>query len=352
VGFTEKLVSDKLTYKDAGVDIENADATKREMAASLKSSDPRVLNSHGAFASLFQANFPGISEPVLVLKAEEPGSKQLLAFQYGFVRSICFDLINHLINDIAVMGAIPLAVLDTIVCASMKREHIVALVDGMAEACRMHECTLVGGETSEQPGVLNDGRYVLCANVVGVADRRNIIDGKRIKAGDLVLGLEASGAHTNGYTLIRKLIARDEKILEEKVSSSTFLQAVMEPHRSYLKFLKPLFQNPALHGLAHITGGGIEGNLDRILPSDLSAEIDLSQIKVLELFKFIRQAGNVPDEDMRRTFNLGVGVTLVCEAAAASKIQAELSKLGLESYPIGRIVKGDKTVRFVSQLSW
>ena len=345
-------MSGELTYKQAGVDIDNADATKRAMAASLTSPDPRVLNSLGAFASLFEAKFPDMADPVLVLKAEEPGSKQLLAFQHGYTRSICHDLINHLINDIAVMGARPLAVLDTVVCGKLERGVILELVDAMAEACRNHGCTLIGGETSEQPGVLTAGRYVLCANVIGVVDRPNIIDGSKISAGDVVLALQSSGPHTNGYTLIRTLIERGAQCLSAKVGAQTFLQAIMEPHRPYLGFLLPHFGDAELKGLAHITGGGIGGNLNRILPKDLGALVSLDKIRVPEVFKFIRSQAKVPDSDMLKTFNLGVGLALVCSKRRAESLARELCGAGCAAYPIGEIVSGDQSVNFSGALNW
>ncbi len=344
--------SKKLTYSQSGVNIDEADQAKRAMAKSLEPRDARVLNRHGAFASLFQANFPGLEDPVLVLKSEEPGSKQLLAFQHGFVRSICFDLINHLINDIAVMGAKPLAVLDTIVCSKLQKETIVQIVEGLSQACREQDCNLVGGETSEQPGVLSDGRYVLCATVVGVVDRRSIIDGAGIKSGDVVLALASNGPHTNGYTLIRRLIADDEKRLGLNVAGASFLEAIMKPHSAYYPFLKEILGRLPVHGLAHITGGGIEGNLNRILPAGLAAQIALDKIKIPPIFSMIRELGNVPDADMLRTFNLGVGITLVAPKIAAADICNTLSKHGLQTYPIGTIIESPQAIQFSGKLDW
>ena len=347
-------MSKHLTYKDAGVDIDSADAAKREMASNIVSlsTDKRVLNRPGAFASLFAADFPGVAEPVLVLKAEEPGSKQLLAFQHGRVREICFDLINHLVNDIAVMGAQPLAVLDTIICGGIKKDIVVQLVTGMGEACRENDCTLVGGETSEQPGVLLLDRYVLCASVVGVVDKTKIIDGSKICVDDVVIALAANGPHTNGYTLIRKLLADDPQLAEQPVGDQTFLDAVMRPHRAYFKLLKPLFAKYQIKGLAHITGGGVQGNLNRILPPGVSAAIDLSALRVPAIFAAIRAAGGVPDADMLRTFNMGVGIALVAEKQIAENICIELNTHGCEAYPIGRITPGNQEVEFEGCLGW
>ncbi len=338
-------MKNQTTYKDAGVDIDTADSTKKSMEESLQTSDQRVLHRHGSFAALFEASFPGILNPVLVLKAEEPGSKQLLAFEHGFVREICFDLINHLINDIIVMGARPLAVLDTIVCGELKKDVILQLVKGISEACKLHDCSLVGGETSEQPRVLDKGRHVLCATVMGVVEKSKIVDGSKIQEGDLVLALPSSGPHTNGYTLIRTLIERRPEILKERIGERTFLQAIMEPHRSYYKPLTGIFEIPGLTGLAHITGGGIQGNLNRILPQNLSAEIDLSCIRVPEIFRFIQKAAGAPSDDMLRTFNMGVGMCVVCRSEAQGSITAALREHGCDAYAIGRVMSGTGDVR-------
>jgi phosphoribosylformylglycinamidine cyclo-ligase len=342
----------KLTYKKAGVNIDTADAAKREMADYLTTTDPRVLNRLGAFASLFEAKFPEIERPVLVLKMEEPGSKQLLAVKYNRIHTIGYDLIGHLINDIIVMGAKPLAVLDVIICGKSEKQVIVEIVKSISQACKDEGCTLVGGETSEQPGVIPVGNYVLAASVVGVVDKSKIIDGSRIEEGDCILGLASNGPHTNGYSLIRKIIENDSSIINERVGNEKFLDAILKPHRCYNRFLQGLFGMPELHGLAHITGGGIGGNLNRILPEGLGARIDLGKIQVLTIFKAIREAGNISDSEMLRVFNMGVGMTLVAHPSAIGKIKKHLAVKGCESYVIGEIVKGNQAVKFTGKLEW
>jgi len=342
----------KLTYKRAGVSIEDADAAKDEMARYVSAGDSRILNRLGAFASLFEAKFPGIEHPVLVLKVEEPGSKQLLAVKYKRAYGLGFDTVNHLINDIIVMGAKPLAVLDAIFCGKLEKQVVVEIVKSMSEACKEQGCSLVGGETSEQPGVLAKGVYVLCASVVGVVEKSKIIDGSEIQKGDYVLGLASNGPHTNGYTLIRKIIASNSSIVNEAVGNETVLDAILRPHKCYYQCLKGLFAMPELHGLAHITGSGIEGNLGRILPSGLSASIDLSKIQILPVFKAIRKAGNVSDAEMLRTFNMGVGMALVVHPSAVGKVQKNLQNKGCHSYVVGDIVEGDQTVKFTGKLRY
>lgn len=340
------------TYKDSGVDISAADAMKKAMAKSIDTDDKRVLNRHGAFASLVEGSFPGYKEPVLVLKTEEPGSKQKLAFENNSVRSICFDTINHLIDDIIVMGATPLFVQDAVICGKMEPKVVTEIVESFAAACREQGCVLTGGETSEQPGVIPEGTYILTASIVGVVEKAKIIDGSKIQEGDTILALPSNGLHTNGYSLVRRLMAEHPEILKEKIGTDNFLDAILKPHTCYFPHLKGLFSNSSLHGLAHITGGGIAGNLNRILPKGLGAEIDLSSIKVLPIFKTIKHFGDVPDEDMLRTYNLGVGITAVVGNKEADAIMEELKKTGCEAYPIGKIRKGGQQVKYVGGLRW
>lgn len=343
----------KLSYKSSGVDIATADATKKDMASSLATKNPLVLNKIGAFASLVDGQFPGYKHPVLVCKTEEPGSKQLIAFKHGRTQGICFDLINHLVNDVIVMGAKPLFVQDLIVCGKMEKGIITSLVEGISKACKAQGAVLTGGETSEQPGVLEAGTYVLGASCIGVVEKAKIIDGGAIKAGDTVLALQSSGLHTNGYTLVRALTKEHPEILEEKVEGQSFLDAILEPHRCYYQSLKDLFGNPALHGMAHITGGGMPGNLNRILPEGMDAIIDATLVKVLPIFSFIKDKSGNDDADMIRTFNLGVGMTLVVDPSAVAAVTKHCKANDLDCYPIGTIVKGGmQSVRMEGKLKW
>ncbi len=342
----------EFSYKSSGVNIDAADAAKREMADSMETNDTRILNRPGAFASLFEANFPGVDNPVLVLKAEEPGSKQLLAFEQDKVEGVCYDLINHLINDIIVMGAKPEVVLDIILCGKIEKEIVLRIVRSIAEASRKQGCQLIGGETSEQPRVLPEGGYMLNASILGVVDKSKIIDGSRIQAGDVVLALASNGLHTNGYSLVRKLMEERPEMMTETIDGEPFMDAVLRPHKCYYQELEGLLGTSLIHGLAHITGGGIEGNLNRILPVQTAARIDLEHIRVPQIFKTLRRYGNVDDKDMLRTFNMGVGITLISSKNEADSIRRHLESKGCETYPIGEIVEGDQTVQYVNSLSW
>lgn len=341
-----------LSYKAAGVDISAADRAKRAMRRSLATGDKRVLNAPGAFASLVEGRFPGIRHPVLVLKTEEPGSKQKLAIEHRRYRSIGADMIGHLINDIAVMGASPVAVQDAIICGKLDEKVVGELVRGIADACRAQGCVLTGGETSEQPGVIPAGTYVLTASVVGVAEKSEIVDGSAIREGDLVLAVASNGLHTNGYSLIRRLLERRPRLARKNVGGRTFLEVILRPHLCYYRSLRGIFGKRGLHGLAHITGGGIAGNLNRILPRTLDASIDLATLRIPPVFGVIKREGSVPDADMLRTFNVGVGLTIVCAPGAAAKIRRHLERRGHRCYPIGRIVRGKGAVSLTGKLRW
>lgn len=343
--------SERFSYSKAGVDISYTDALKREMSVYLKTKNPRVLNGLGPFASLYDIEFPDIDKPVLVLKSEEPGSKQKLAMEYGYVESICHDMINHLVNDIAVMGAKPLAVLDTIVCGKAEKETMKAFVKGISEACRENECDLVGGEASIQPEVVNPGLYILTSSIAGIVPRGRIIDGTEISEGDKVLVLASNGLHTNGYTLIRLLMEKMPQIKLDKIEGETFIEQIMRPHTSYYRAIRTLLRGNGVHGMAHITGGGIPGNLCRIIPDGLSAEIDLRKLKTLPIFTYIQKAGNIEEQEMLTTFNCGAGLLIVVKKEHA-KGAAECVKRYHDCYEIGEIRKGKDKVVFRNHISF
>lgn len=343
--------SEDLSYSKAGVDITYTDTIKREMAKHLETNDKRVLNRMGAFASLYDISFPALKNPVLVLKSEEPGSKQKLAMEYGYTESICHDMVNHLVNDIVVMGAKPLAVLDTIVCGNAEKDTIKSLVKGISEACRENECSLVGGETSIQPLVVDPGVYVLTSSIVGIAEKTEVIDGSAIRQGDVVLAVASNGLHTNGYSLVRLLMDKMPQIKLDKIDGMTFIEQIMKPHTPYYKALKKLFPKNIIHGMAHITGGGIGGNLCRVIPDGLSARIDLSKIRTLNLFRYIRQNGNISDEEMLRTFNCGVGLAVVVPEQDRNAVMEHIGQF-YPCYEIGRVETGEDRVVFEKRMNW
>jgi phosphoribosylformylglycinamidine cyclo-ligase len=326
------------------VDIDVANDTKAGLGEFIDGKDPRVLNRVGAFASLFALDLTRFKEPVLVMKTEEPGSKQVLAAQHDRIESVCYDMINHLINDCVVMGAEPLAAQDLIICGRMEKSIVTRIVAACAAACAAQGCALTGGETTEQPDVVPVGTYILGSSVIGIVERAKIVDGSKIEIGDAVIALASSGPHTNGYTLIRDLLKRDPKLANELVGGRTFLDAVLEPHRCYYPALKGLFARGLVTGLAHITGGGIRENLDRILPPTVDASVSLSAYRIPPVFERIRRAGDVTDAEMLRTFNLGVGLVLVCRARDKAAVLAHLAQQGEDAYPLGEIVAGSGEV--------
>ena len=340
-----------LSYSKAGIDIAYTDTIKKEMAKHLETKESRVLNGLGPFASLYDIKFSNIENPVLVLKSEEPGSKQKLAMEYGYTESICHDMINHLVNDIVVMGAKPLAVLDTIVCGNAEKDTIKTLVKGVSDACRENECSLVGGETSIQPLVVEAGVYVLTSSIAGIVEKSKVIDGSAIEEGDAVLAIASNGLHTNGYSLVRLLMDKMPHIKLDKIDGLTFVEQIMKPHTPYYKSIKGLFDKEIIHGMAHITGGGIEGNLCRIIPDGLSAKIDLSKIKTLNIFKYIRNNGNISDEEMLRTFNCGVGFNVVVAQKDKVTVMKHINQF-YDCYEIGTIEKGNVKVGFESRINW
>lgn len=334
------------------VNIDLANSAKKEMVDALETKNKNVLNKVGAFSSLYDISGENYKNPVLVLKTEEPGSKQLIAAEYNKIENVCYDMINHLVNDCIVMGCKPLTVQDAIICGKMDKEIILRIVKAVADACNNNECVLTGGETSEQPGVIDEGTYILTSSIVGVVEKSEIIDGSEIRPNDVVIALESSGIHTNGYTLVRKIMKENPEIIEETVDGRPFIDVILEPHRAYYNALKDLFGKNMIHGMAHITGGGIKENLNRILPETIDAEIDLNKYEVLEIFKLLKRYGDVEEDDMLRTFNLGVGLTLVTSEEYKEIVKTHLMSKGIHCYEIGKTVKGNKTVRCIGSIKW
>ena len=248
------------------------------------------------------------------------------------------------------MGAHPVSVQDVIVCGKLEKNIVTEIVDGMAAACREQKCTLTGGETSEQPGVVPPGTYILTASIVGVAEKKSIIDGKLIKSGDQVIAIASNGLHTNGYTLVRALIEAHPEITKVMVDDKSFIEAILMPHLCYYKGVAELFNSKIINGMAHITGGGIRDNLTRILPDHLDAKIDLSKIKIPQIFKVLKHHGQLDTSDMLRTFNMGVGLALIVAKENVAPVNNHLQTEGYRPYVIGEIVEGSKQVQFTDKL--
>jgi phosphoribosylformylglycinamidine cyclo-ligase len=342
-----------MDYKQAGVDIEAGNEVVRRIRSLARGTfTPGVLSEIGSFGGLFRLDAAGISDPVLVASADGVGTKLRLAFLTGVHRTIGTDLVNHCVNDILVQGAQPLFFLDYLATGRLEPDVAVQVVEGLSRACVANGCALLGGETAEMPGFYADGEYDLAGFIVGAVARDRLIDGRTIAPGDALVGVPSSGLHTNGYSLARRIVFElaglraDSHVAE---LDTTVGAALLEPHRSYLPLVRPLLPSRLIKGMAHITGGGITDNLPRILPADTAAVIDRSAWDVPPLFRWLQRTGNVPDEDMFRTFNMGIGLIVACANQAADRIVAALADAGEpNARRIGRVVQGKSGVQYVA----
>ncbi|MDX6272118.1 MAG: phosphoribosylformylglycinamidine cyclo-ligase [Acidobacteriota bacterium] len=341
-----------ITYSDAGVSIEAANAAVeriKEMARATFNS--RTLSEIGSFGGMFDAAFPTLRAPVLVASADGVGTKLKVAFETNTHHTVGRDLVNHCVNDILVQGARPLFFLDYVATGALAPEVIAGVVEGMARGCRENHCVLLGGETAEMPGFYAAGEYDVAGFIVGIVDRENVIDGKSIAAGDLVLALPSVGLHTNGYSLARKLfyeVAGYDAATHVEELGTTVGEALLAPHLSYLPALEGLLDAGLIKGLAHITGGGLIDNIPRILPAGTAVEIRRGSWPQLSVFTLMQRLGNVSETEMHRTFNMGVGMVVVCAPAHAQAVRAHVEARGESVYEIGRVVAGgERVVEFV-----
>jgi len=341
-----------ITYSDAGVSIEAANAAVeriKEMARATFNS--RTLSEIGSFGGMFDAAFPTLGAPVLVASADGVGTKLKVAFETNTHHTVGRDLVNHCVNDILVQGARPLFFLDYVATGALAPEVIARVVEGMARGCRENNCVLLGGETAEMPGFYTAGEYDVAGFIVGIVDREKVIDGKSIAAGDVLLALPSVGLHTNGYSLARKLfyeVAGYDAATHVEELGTTVGQALLAPHLSYLPALEGLLDAGLIKGLAHITGGGLIDNIPRILPEGTAVEIRRGAWPQLSVFTLMQRLGNVSETEMHRTFNMGVGMVIVCAPADAQAVRAHVEARGESVYEIGRVVAGgERVVEFV-----
>ena len=332
------------TYSDAGVDIDAANrATAKIKELASRTFNERTLSEIGSFGGMFDGAFPEMRQPVLVASADGVGTKLKIAFLTGVHHTIGRDLVNHCVNDILVQGARPLFFLDYIATGKLSPETVASIVAGVADGCRENGCVLLGGETAEMPGFYADGEYDVAGFIVGVVDREQVIDGTRITEGDVVLGLPSVGLHTNGYSLARKLfldVAGYSVATRLEAIGSTVGEALLAPHRSYLRALDGLLDSGQIKGLAHITGGGLTENIPRILPDETAVKIEKDSWPVLPVFKLMEELGNVAEGEMYRTFNMGIGLVIVCSRADGDAIKAHMQQRGEQCYEIGQVARG------------
>ncbi len=324
----------KIGYKDAGVNIDEADRAVGFIRQHARSTfTPRVLTDIGSFGGGYL--LAGFKRPVLVSSADGVGTKLKIAFLTGRHNTIGEDLVNHCVNDIAVQGAVPLFFLDYFAAGKLDADVAGQVIEGVARGCRNNGCALIGGETAEMPGLYQQGEYDLAGFIVGAVERNQMLTGKAIQAGDVLLGLASNGLHTNGYSLARKLLFEvagyrlDNALAEE----------LLKVHRSYLKPIRALIEARILKGAAHITGGGITDNLPRILPEGLAARVDVSAWTVPPIFERLRNIGTIGSADYRRTFNLGIGMILVVSKRNIAKARATLALMGEPCSEIGEVIK-------------
>lgn len=331
----------QISYSSAGVDIDEADravASIRTMAQNTFSK--HVLTDIGSFGGGFELT--GYKRPVLVSSADGVGTKIKLAFMTGRHDSIGEDLVNHCVNDIAVQGAKPLFFLDYFAVGKLNARVAASVVSGIARGCKANGCALIGGETAEMPGMYQPGEYDLAGFIVGVTEKKQMITGESIVEGDVLLGLPSSGLHTNGYSLARKLlfeIAGHRHDTHVSELGMTVADELLKLHKSYLKPITALHNAKLLKGAAHITGGGITDNTPRILPKGLGVRVHLGSWPVLPVFRLLQTLGNIPDDDLRRTFNLGVGMIFVVARRDLARVSAVMKKLREPFHEIGAVIR-------------
>jgi len=336
-----------VTYAAAGVDISRADRAKQRIKyLAQKTFNRNVLSDIGSFGGLFSLG-QKYRDPVLVSSADGVGTKLKVAFEMNLHHTVGGDLVNHCVNDIAVQGATPLFFLDYFASGKLDPEVTEKVVAGLADACRQNGCALIGGETAEMPGFYTDGEYDIAGFIVGVVERDRIITGERVQIGDVIVGLASNGLHTNGYSLARKLFFEIARYTPETFVSDIKNKAgneLMRTHKSYWPVVRRLMDADAVAAMAHITGGGITENLPRVLPKGTAANIQLGSWPVQPVFQHLKKLGNVDQEEMMRTFNMGIGMILVVPPPKFKRVQSILDRINEKGYTIGRIVKGDRKV--------
>jgi phosphoribosylformylglycinamidine cyclo-ligase len=345
------VIRKAVRYRDAGVDIDEADRAVAHIRKLARATFTRgVLTDIGSFGAGYQLS--GWKHPVLISSADGVGTKLKIAFLAGRHDTVGQDLVNHCVNDIAVQGARPLFFLDYFATGKLDAEVARQVVSGLATACRENGCALIGGETAEMPGMYEPDEYDLAGFIVGAVERKRLLTGASIRAGDVLLGLPSTGLHTNGYSLARKLLFEVagygvNTFLPEL--SSTVGDELLKTHRSYLAALQALFEERILKGAAHITGGGITDNTPRILPDGLAVEVHASAWPVPPIFQLLQRLGNIPDDDLRRTFNLGIGMVLVVSQRNVARVRRVLARLNETCYEIGSVVplRGRARVTYV-----
>jgi len=344
-------MDNNMTYKSAGVDVEEGQRAVQLMKKHVQGTfNENVLDDIGGFGGLFALNLKGIEEPVLVSGTDGVGTKLKLAFMMDKHDTIGKDCVAMCVNDILCQGATPLFFLDYVATGSLKAEKVADIVKGVALGCKDAGCALIGGETAEMPGFYADGEYDMAGFAVGIVDKSKVITGGNIEAGDVIIGLGSSGIHSNGYSLVRKLLIEKEQMsLVDYVDSlgATLGDVLLEPTKIYVKPVLEVIRNVDVKGISHITGGGFFENIPRILPENVDAEITMGSWDKPQIFNLIKEKGNVSTEEMFKTFNMGIGMMLVVSPDKKDNVLEILKSKGETGYVIGKIIEGNRQVKLV-----
>lgn len=338
---------DKTSYRDAGVNIDAKDDALREVRHIARSTfTPEVVSDIGLFGGLFRANFAAMESPILVSSTDGVGTKLRVAQAMKIHDTVGYDLVCHCVNDILVQGARPLFFLDYYATGKLRPKVMTDVIRGMARACKENDCALIGGETAEMPGFYGDDDYDIAGFIVGVVDEKNVLDGKAVREGDILVGLPSAGLHTNGYSLARRIffdqLGYDYQSVVPGIGKIG--EALLQPHISYLKPLMPLIMQRAIHALAHITGGGLTDNVPRVLPPSLDAKIKLGSWPVPAIFRFLFEKGNITRDEMLRVFNMGIGMVMMVARDQVDAASRHFVQIGQPYFFIGNVVKGSGSV--------
>lgn len=345
-----------LSYRDAGVNIDAANKALDGIKDMVrKTFDDHVLQDLGSFGAMYSLDTSAMEEPVLVSSVDGVGTKLKLAFMMNKHDTVGIDLVSHCVNDILVQGARPLFFLDYLAFGVLDPTAVVEVIKGIATGCRYAGCALIGGETAEMPGMYTPGEYDLAGTIVGIVDRKKVVDGSRIEEGDVILGFKSSGLHTNGYSLARKVCFEVAGLTCHDPmpgTGKTVGEALLEPHRSYSKVIQIVMRLVDVKGMAHITGGGITENLPRTLPKSMGAEIFVDSWDVPPVFSFLHKTGNIADLEMLRTFNMGMGYLVVVSESDAEKALDMLSHAGEDVVKVGRVIRGPNQIKYTGSLRY
>jgi phosphoribosylformylglycinamidine cyclo-ligase len=349
LGGNNQMKNRRLTYADAGVNIPVWNATRKKLGSLVESTFNRnVVGKFGHFGGMFSlSSLKKYKKPILVSSVDGVGTKLKIAAEVGVHDTVGEDIVNHCINDILVLGAKPLFFLDYIATGKLDPAVFLQVVTGLTRACRAADCVLIGGETAEMPGFYQAGEYDIAGTIVGVVDEKDVIDGSKVKRGDILIGLASNGLHTNGYSLARKIVknvARKKYTDTFQETGSTFGLELLKPHRSYAP-VRGLMKKGLIHGCAHITGGGFTDNVDRILPKGCDASIDGAAWTPLPIFSWMQRTGNIDNNEMYRTFNMGIGMVLVVKKNDVERVIDSRELRGFRPLVIGTVVAGSGKVK-------